>query len=83
MTKNSTYEKTINLPEKHSTFMQKEINLTSEQFNMGENIHPAFVDIIWPDIEECMMNNFCKCKLIVLGVHFCHTLRLNGKFHAI
>ena len=54
MAKNSTYGKTFNLIEKHSTYRQKEFNLTSKQFNNSTFI----VTIIRPDIEECMLIYF-------------------------
>ena len=40
MTKHSTYEKTFNQTEKHSTYMQKESNLTSKQLHMAKTIRP-------------------------------------------
>ena len=48
MTKNSTYEKTFNLTE---------FNLTSNQFNKAKTTQPTFINIVRPDIEECMLNS--------------------------
>ena len=70
MTKYSTCDKTLNLAKNNSTYMQKEFNLTSNQFNMAKTTQPASLYIIWPDIEECRLNYLCMCKLY----HFARSL---------
>ena len=67
MTKNVANKKTFNLTKKHLTYMQKEFNLTLQQFKMTKTTQPAFVNIIWTDMEECWLNYFFMCKLNRFG----------------
>ena len=40
------------------------INLHATRTNMANTHQPAFVNIIWPDIEECMLVRICVCMLM-------------------
>ena len=47
----------------------KTCNLTdSKRFNMAETTQPAFVNIIWPDREECMLSPFYTSMLSSLMI---------------
>ena len=48
----------------------KTIQLYSKRCNMVKTHRPAFVNIICPDIEECMLVRICVCMLM----RFCRSL---------